>query len=318
MKICNDLCSLVYQKLVEQSIISAHEKILLNPYYDVNLHGKQYSHYIIKCLYSKQNFFLKISKGDDTSSHCNDYLRNFHNEIGEYIYPLILVPEFKFCGVRYFVTTFVGGISLDKISESLTTNDWENISQKLLVRLDELSTVHAPLYSEHNKFVTNDCAAILKIKFSNRFKHPLFVKYSYKELDKAFKRCCQILDNSHFTKPTLLHMDVKPANIIYNFKTGFVTLIDFEFARFGDADYGWAQVLLSGINAFCTEYKKQVIPCMTSGRLTLKEALTIPKYQCYIFYQTACNLIYYYDRNMDCPKDMKQLFEKLLNKLSQE
>lgn len=57
MKICNDLCSLVYQKLVEQNMISAHEKILLNPYYDVNLHGKQYSHYIIKCLYSKQNFF---------------------------------------------------------------------------------------------------------------------------------------------------------------------------------------------------------------------------------------------------------------------
>ncbi len=57
---------------------------------------------------------------------------------------------------------------------------------------------------------------------------------------------------------------------------------------------------------------------MTKGRLTLKEALAIPKYQCYIFYQTACNLIYYYDRNMDCPEDMKRLFEELLNKLSQE
>ena len=134
----------------------------------------------------------------------------------------------------------------------------------------------------------------------------------------AIKHCYQILDESHFTKPTLLHMDVKPANIIYNSKTGFVTLIDFEFARFGDADYGWTQVLLSGINAFCDEYKQQVVSYMTKGRLTLNEALTIPKFQCYIFYQTACNLIYYYDRDMKCPEDMKDLFEELLKQLSKE
>ena len=318
MKACNDLCSLVYQKLVEQNIISVQEKILLNPYHIINLHGKWYSHYIINCLYSDKKFFLKISKGNDTSSHCNNYLRILSNEIGEYLYPLILVPEFGFCGINYFITTFIEGTSLDNISESLTIDEWEIISHKLLIRLDELSTIHAPLYSEHNKFITDDCSAILKAKFSKRFKHPLFNRYSHKELDKAFKRCCQILDNSHFTRPSLLHMDVKPANIIYNSKTGLVTLIDFEFARFGDADYGWTQVLLSGINAFSEAYKKQVVPCMTKGRLTLKEALAIPKYQCYIFYQTACNLIYYYDRNMDCPEDMKRLFEELLNKLSQE
>lgn len=315
---CNDLCSLVYQKLVEYNIISIQEKILLHPYYNINLHGKWYSHYIINCLYSKQKFFLKISKGNDTSSHCNIYLRNFRDENGTYLYPFILVPEFEFYGIHYFITTFIEGVSLDNISENLTIDEWEIISHKLSMRLDELSTIHAPLYSEHNKFITDNCSVILKEKFSKRFKHPLFNEYSYKELDKAFKRCCDILDNSHFTRPTLLHMDVKPANIIYNPKTSFVTLIDFEFARFGDADYGWTQVLLSGINAFCDEYKKLVVSCMTKGRLTLKEALAIPKYQCYIFYQTACNLIYYYDRNMNCPEDMKHLFEELLNKLSQE
>ena len=315
---CNDLCLLVYQKLVEQNIISTQEKLLLNPYYNVNLHGKWYSHYIIICLCSGQRFFLKISKGNDTASHCNNYLRDFRNEAGDYVYPIILVPEFEFCGIHYFVTTFIEGESLDNISESLTVDDWKIIAHKLLTRLDELSTIHTPLFSEQNKFITDDCASILKSKFTNRFRHPLFNRFSYKELDKAFNRCCQILVESHFSKPTLLHMDVKPANIIYNSKTGFVTLIDFEFARFGDADYGWTQVLLSGINDFCAEYRKQVVPCMTQGRLTLKDALSIPKYQCYIFYQTACNLIYYYDRDVECPEDMKKLFEELLKKLSRE
>lgn len=314
----NDLCQIVHQKLTEQDIISTCEELLLCPHYSVNLRGKHYSHYIITCLQSSKKFFLKISKGNDNASHCSNYLRKFRSETGDYLYPIILVPEFEFNNIRYFITAFIEGQSLDNISERFTNDDWKIISHKLLARLDELSTIHAPLYSEHNEFINDDCATILKTKFLERLKHPLFNRYSRKELDKAYQYCCKILDNSCFTKPTLLHMDVKPANIIYNSKTGLVTLIDFEFARFGDNDYGWAQVLLSGINVFRSEYKEQVVPYMANGRLTLEEALRVPKFQCYIFYQTACNLIYYYDRNTECPEEMKQLFFELLSKLSKE
>lgn len=38
---CNELSLLVYQKLVEKNIISTKEKLLLNPYYNINLHGKR-------------------------------------------------------------------------------------------------------------------------------------------------------------------------------------------------------------------------------------------------------------------------------------
>lgn len=318
MQTCNDLYSLIFQKLVKLNIISYQEKIILRPYCNVNLSGKSYSNYIISCLYTGQKFFLKILKDNDMSSHCNDYLQTFQDENGDYIYPSILVPKFKFNNIYYFIMTFIEGVSLDKIAKNLSIDQWKKISQKMLIRLDELSKIHAPLYSENNKFTTNDCATILKEKFLKRFKHPLFDIYSNKKLEKAFRCCCQILDNSCYTEPTLLHMDIKPANIIYNSKTGFVTLIDFELARFGDIDYGWTQVLLSGINAFDEEYKQYFIPCVTKGRLTLNEALKIPKYQCYLLYQTACNLIYYYNRGISCPGDIKQLFDKLLDKLSQE
>lgn len=71
---------------------------------------------------------------------------------------------------------------------------------------------------------------------------------------KNFVRCCEILDTSRFSKPTLLHMDIKPANIIYNDRTGTV----FEFARFRDIDYGWTQILWKRLflfrnsNAICS------------------------------------------------------------------
>ena len=126
--------------------------------------GKCYSHYIITCLYSGQKFFLKIFKGTDTASHCNDYLKDFYTETGDYVYPIILVPKFEFYGNFYFITTFIEGESLDKISENLTSSEWQIILHNLMKRLDELSTIHAPQYSEHNKFIIDDCAAILKSK----------------------------------------------------------------------------------------------------------------------------------------------------------
>lgn len=314
----NVFSAFVQKKLMEKNIISSHEEILLIPHYCMNIYKKQCSHYIIKCLSSNQRFFLKILKGNDNAFHCNKYLHKFLSETGECLYPTILVPEFEFDGMKYYITSFIDGVSLDNITETLTNDEWRIIASKLRSRLNELSTIHSSLYSEHNDFLTDDCATILKEKFLKRFSHPLFHAYSHKELGEAYERCCKILEASRFTKPTLLHMDVKPANIIYNSKTGLVTLIDFEFARFGDIDYGWTQVLLSGINAFRKEYKEQIVPRLTEGYLNLEEALEIPKFQCYIFYQTACNLIYYYEHNTDYPREIKELFEKLLKKLSKE
>lgn len=315
---CKSLCSMAKEKLVEENLISRGEKLLLTPCHNIILQGKMYTHYIITCLTSGKKFFLKISKGNDTASHCNDYLKGFRNDTGDYIYPIILVPEFEFNGIRFFILNFIEGQSLDTLQKSLSNPKWKNIAQKLQVRLDELSTIHANSYSEYNNFTTEDCATILIEKFSRRLKHPVFHNYSKMTLNQAYQRCIIILDDSHFSTPTLLHMDVKPANIIYDSKTGFVTLVDFEFARFGDYDYGWVQFLLSGINAFNEEYKKIVVPYVGKNRLSLREAINTPKFQCYIFYQTACNLIYYHDHNVACPKDMLQLFQKMLNELSKE
>ncbi len=181
--------------------------------------------------------------------------------------------------------------------------------------IDLLAQIKAPQYSEQGGFVSDGCADILKAKLKKRLKHPLLARYPREKLDRAWVRACEILDHSHFSQPTLIHMDIKPANIIYNQETGLVSLIDFEFARFGDVDYGWVQLLLSGYNRFHPIYREQIVPSLLWGRITPEDALESPKLRCYLFYQTMCNLIYYADRGQPAPEKMEKIFDLLVEKL---
>lgn len=312
------LSTITRQKLLEYGLLLSDEKITLCPHHRIILHGVQHSHYIIICEHTNRKFFLKTLKEKDNALYCDNVLKKFRDDNGEYIYPTILVPVFNFNNTQYYITTFINGQTLDDVSETLTETQWENIAVKLRVHLERLSTLHAPFYSEHNGDQSDDYASIQKAKFLKRLEHPLFLNYSHTELEKALLYCFQILETSQYSKPTFLHMDIKPANIIYNPQNDFVTLIDFEFARFGDLDYGWTQVLLSGLNWFIPKYKKYIVPQLIKGHMTLEEAVNTPKLQCYLFYQIACNLIYYNDLNRDCPEVMKKIFVKLLHTFSKE
>ncbi len=313
-----NLTLIVHQKMIEYHISSDSDRIFLSPHHNILLEGKQYTHSIITRNPSGKKFFLKILKENDSSLHCNHYLKQFKDMTGEYLYPIIVVPVFEYNNIQYYITTYIKGQTLDDIPTTLFHDKSNSISKNLLMRIDELSLIHSSRYSEKNKFVISEYNTILKPKIVNRLRHPLFEKYCRTQLEKAYGHCCKILDTSQFSEPTLIHMDIKPANIICDVTTGLVTLIDFEFARFGDKDYGWTQLLLSGINSFRQEYKDLIIPHLTKDRLTLEKCIGIPKYQCYILYQTACNLVYYADRDIPCPKEMEYLFLYMLKILSKE
>lgn len=312
------LKKVVLRKLQEFNLIRSNTNITLTPNYRFILRGKSYFHYIITCNNLSMKFFLKVDKGNDNAIHCNSFLEPFRDPDNEYIFPVILVPPFEFEAVKYYITTFFEGLNLDIVSKTLEKKDWIKISTELNEQLTLLSTIHSQLYSENNIFLESGCADILKEKLNKRLSHPAFSIYQQKHIYNAYNRCCEILEESDFSRPTLLHMDVKPANIIYNNATGAVQLVDFELARFGDRDFGWTQILLTKCNSFCQEYKSFMYPLLVEGHIKLKEAVDIAKYRCYIFYQTACNIIYYFDRNKECPIEMKKYFIEMLNKLSRE
>lgn len=310
----NNLETEVKKKLLEYDLISTTSKINLIPCHRIIIQGEYFSHFFIKCTYSPNSFFLKIVKENDNSLLCDRFLRDINDKNEEYFYPQIVVPPFTFQGMRYYITTYIEGQSLDTLPDTLSPSILNSIADKLLFLIDQLALITASQYSEHGNFVSDDCASILKKKLKIRLRHPLILSYSHEKLERIFNWCCKILDRSQFSQPVLIHMDVKPANIIYNMKTNTVSLIDFEFARFGDIDYGWIQILLSERNQFNQFYKEQIIMRMTNGRMTLDDAFKIPKLQCYLFYQAMCNLIYYYDRNLSCPKEIKEIFDYFISR----
>ncbi len=311
-----NLAALTKEKMIKNELIHSSEQIVLIPHHQVTVRGELSYHYIITCLTNNQKYFLKVQKDNDHATHCNYYLRRFLAQDGQCAYPLILAPGFDYCGKRYHIYTYAEGETLEGLPGKISADEWHNIGRKLRNRIDELSTVHAQQYSDRNQFVPDSHSAILKRKIMLKLNHSVFSEYSPGMIEAAGDKCMLILDSSSFSRPTLLHMDIKPANIIYNLQTKTVSVIDFELARFGDIDYGQVQILLTELKEYGEAYDQYIFPELTKGYLTLGDALHIPKFQCYLFYQTACNLIYYDERKLPCPKKMEALFYKLLQTLS--
>jgi len=316
----NELTILTKKKLLEYHLVPPNDNIELCPHHQVVVHGKLCCHYIVSCLPSGKHFFLKILKDNDSATHCNHFLRQFQTENGNCPYPLIIAPEIDFCNERYFLYTFSEGETLEELSKLkyISKSEWNTIANKLRKCIDDLSTVHFPQYSDHNRFVSDQYADILKRKILPKLNHPTFSELPSKTVAAVYQRCVNIIESSVYSVPTLLHMDVKPANVIYNLETKMVSLLDFELARFGDFDYGWTQLLVTSLKNYGNEYQEYVYPYLVKDGISMETALQIPKFQFYLFYQTACNLIYYNERKLPCPSEMKQLFTKLLSHLSRE
>jgi len=312
-----ELTLLVKQHLLHADLIDNNEVVSLTTCHEFFTGKFSFCHFIIHCKNTDKKFFLKTAKPGDSLMFFDRYLKRFCID-GKYQYPVILVRPFTCRDKIFYITSYSAGNDLDEISDLLTPVDWKNISDKLIYKLDELSTVVEDKYSTNCEFVHEGCAEILKRKFAKRLTHPLMVEIVKPFVNRIFQQCCDILDKSEYSKPTLLHMDIKPANLIYNRNTGELTVIDFEFARFGDIDYGKIQLLLTGINAFSDNYKKYVYPHITKTLPTFSEAQNSPKLTCYLLYQTMSNLIYYDDHKLPCPKEMAQMFYIILNKFSSE
>lgn len=311
-----ELKCLAREKMIEHMLISCSEEITLLPHHPIRVQGEICYHYIISCSLNNKKYFLKVLKDNDSATHCNSYLRRFQDKNGDCPYPLIVAPAFDYCNRQYYFYTFAEGETLESLEGKLSADEWKSIAIKLRNRVDELSAIHTSQYSDHNAFISDQYSDIIKRKILPKLEHSTFCEYQRKTILAAHQQCMEILDTSNFSRPTLLHMDVKPANVIYNPQTRTVSLIDFELSRFGDIDYGWTQILITKLKNYGEIYENYVFPYLTRDRLSLDDALHIPKYQCYLFYQAACNLIYYDERKIPCPKEMKALFVRLLNQLA--
>ena len=312
-----ELLPIVRNKLVKNGLILSDETIWLTACHDIVLDNAHRNHYVIHCSKTENKFFLKLQKKIDNIIHCDKCIQASYNN-ADYTLPRILVSPFSFRNDMFFITNYIEGYDLETLDLKLSDVQWIKAAKDIRKQLTALGNIHTPYYSEKNEFFTYGYPKMFKEKMKKRLKHISLNHYDWDRMRMAYNNSLRILNNSTFSKPSLIHMDVKPANIIFDFKTDKASLIDFEFARFGDLDFGVVQVLLTQFNSFSENYKKKMFPLLTDGLITFSQACETPKLQVYLWYQSMCNIIYYYDHNTPCPDDMIKIFIKMLNELSKE
>ncbi len=312
-----ELMPIVRNKLMEKGLIGPDGTIKLIACHDIVLDNAPRNHYIIQCSETGNSFFLKLQKNVDNIIHCDEYIQAIYQK-EDYLLPHILVSPFPFHNDMFFITNYVEGYDLEALDSELSDTQWKKAAEDIRKQLMLLADIHTPCYSEHNKFFTDGYPEMFREKLQTRIKHISLTGYDGNKMQSAYNNSLRILNKSTFSEPSLIHMDVKPANIVFDPKTEKAVLIDFEFARFGDMDYGIVQVLLTQFNSFSDNYKKKMFPVLTDGLITFSQACETPKLQVYLWYQTMCNIIYYYNHNTQCPDEMKNIFENMLSLLSKE
>ncbi|WP_443714735.1 phosphotransferase [Ruminococcus bicirculans (ex Wegman et al. 2014)] len=312
-----ELMIVVQNKLIEKGLIGPDETIKLIACHDIILDNIPRNHYVIQCSKTERKFFLKLQKKVDNIIHCNEYIQSIYQN-GDYVLPYVLVSPFPFHNDMFFITNYIEGKDLEVLDSKLSDVQWKKAAMDIRRQLIQLGKIHTQYYSEQNNFFTDEYPKMFRQKLQTRINHISLIGYDKNKIQSAYNNSLRILNNSTFSEPSLIHMDVKPANIIFNPKTEKAVLIDFEFARFGDLDYGIVQVLLTQFNSFSENYKKKMFPVLTDGLITFCQACEVPKLQVYLWYQTMCNIIYYYNYNTKCPNEMKKIYENMLNILSKE
>lgn len=309
----NEFKAILFSVLNEARLISDADVLTLTPYHFITIGGKPSSHYKINS--GDRKYFLKSVKDNDNTVFCLPYLHALNCEYGSGRFPELLSRTFSYKGREFYILEYLEGKTLDELDGILSEEEWQITAQELKARLQELHTCTSDKYSDRAKFYSDSFGKLLSDKFTERLKNRVFAQFSTEKLTAATAVCKHILSKVTFPEAHLIHMDVKPANIIFNRTEKKVSLIDFENARFCDADFGKTQLLLTAYKGYPETYKKYILPQITDG-LTVELAIKDDKFLCYLFYQALCNLVFYDSRNIPCTTDMSVLFKKLLNILA--
>jgi aminoglycoside phosphotransferase (APT) family kinase protein len=143
--------------------------------------------------------------------------------------------------VPLLVTTFIEGKSLDKLL--VWKNKSDMIQNGLQSVINDVHTIHGTCFGQ---LYGDKYESWLEL-MSHRFWDYVATMKRLSVLGVQEIRLIRAVYNRSsvefsIVKPTLLHFDVKPANIVVNEEKGSIHLIDFELARFGDVDFEWAKM----------------------------------------------------------------------------
>jgi aminoglycoside phosphotransferase (APT) family kinase protein len=164
------------------------------------------------------------------------------------------IYETKLDEAPYLITSFAEGASLDK--SLIWIPHASKIVRDLRNRLADIHSIKGNYYGHLGGKPYETWLAFFEVRL---WRHviPLTPKFLKKKDLKAiqmlFEEAREALAS---VGPTLLHGDVKPANVLFDSRTSKTQLIDYELARFGDVDFEFTKISRMAVR--WAEYEKLV------------------------------------------------------------
>lgn len=309
----------LYNKLINENLILKSDNIQIK-----KIHKKEekngiiYHHIIL--VNNIRKFLLRTVKEHDYSYLVVDYLIGLNQKLSGPYFPNAQIKPFKIGEHTYILTSYLEGNDLSKILWRLSNKELLSISQIINERLKYLHSVTNSKYSDGYNFTSDmQFAEIMFNKIQTKFYNELCIRKFFDAIDieKVLTKIKEILNTAKYSVPTLIHLDVKPANIIVTTDKRNANLIDFELSRFSDIDYEWTNLLVKTKLRYSRRFKKYVLePIIIKNFKPLPEALKTEKYTVYILYHAINNYIYYNKHHTNCPKEVVVLIKQILEQLN--
>lgn len=156
--------------------------------------------------------------------------------LSEYFYPKVYKKHKNIPGIGDILfTEYKEGASLDKCISELSEIEYSIIVNQLCQHLKKMHSIKSSIFFDFGELKSNNWFAFFECKLKKYLKNAL----DNRILGKSEIECIiQLLykDQNYFRldNASLIHFDVKPANIIWNSKNRKTFLIDFEMSRYGD------------------------------------------------------------------------------------
>ena len=300
--------------LIKECLITKDEIINISKIYEKQQRGKAIQHYIITISNKKEQFFVRMSKENDNSFHVMPFLKHINDDYKNTI-PIALTKPFIIGDDTYTITSYLEGDTLESLLPSLTNTELKSIGFKIDEKLQCMHNIEHTKYSFRAEFCNQPFNEILYTQAKKQLYENESICLEFDiDTEMLLNTIRSILNNCSYSNPTLIHMDIKPANIIIS--SNDVVLIDYELSRFADIDYEWANLLIKTLHCYDKRFIKYVLtPIIQKNFISLDQAIKMDKYCVYLLYLSLNVYIYYLKSNRDCPQDIVDLVKLLLKKL---
>lgn len=311
----NKLYSNFLGKLIDEKLMCNDDNISIKEIHPIIQDGQIMHHHIVTVERTNKKYLIRTIKEKDYSCSVMNYLVSLNNMSNRVIFPHALTSPFVIGDHTYIVTSYIEGENLESQIKTLSNEELVDLSYKIEENLKLIHSVTNDKYSDGIHPVNVSFGEIMYDKIFKQFhdKHNIFAKEI--DVNKLLDTVNSILSQSSFSKPTLVHMDLKPANIIISSQKE-VHLIDFELSRFADLDYEWTNLLIKLVHAYDDKFKQYILnPIIEKNFLSLDKAILIDKYKVYLLYLSINKFIYCFKHVTPCPKTIIDLANYLIKQL---